>query len=67
VLAGWSWQFGLVEAMQGPLARAAGNTDLSWLTGSLVAGGLYWLLVGRGEVVAPAPADAAVAPLGTTR
>lgn len=45
--ASWSWQYGLVPAMQGPLARALGNTDFSWLSGSLVAGGLYALLMAR--------------------
>ena len=42
--AGWSWQYGLVPVMQGPVATALGNTDFSWLSGSLVAGGLYYLL-----------------------
>ena len=44
IVAGWSWQYGLVPAMQGPLAVALGNTDFSWLSGSLVAGGLYLIL-----------------------
>lgn len=44
IVAGWSWQYGLVPAMQGPLATALGNTDFSWLSGSLVAGGLYYAL-----------------------
>lgn len=44
VIAGWSWQYGLVPAMQGPIATSFGNTDFSWLSGSLVAGGLYWML-----------------------
>jgi len=42
VAAGWAWQYGLVPTMQGPLATALGNTDFSWLSGSLVAGGLYF-------------------------
>jgi hypothetical protein len=33
--------------MQGPLATALGNTDFSWLSGSVVAGGLYFLLARR--------------------
>ena len=49
LLAGWSWQFGLVPEFQGPLAKTFSSTDLSWLTGSLVAGTLYYLLVGRGD------------------
>ena len=47
LVAAWSWQYGLVPAMQGPLAKAFGNTDFSWLSGSLVAGGLYFLLTRR--------------------
>jgi NCS1 nucleoside transporter family len=46
LVAGWAWQYGLVPAMQGPLAVAVNNTDFSWLSGSVVAGGLYYL-VGR--------------------
>ena len=44
IIAGWSWQYGLVPAMQGPVAVALGNTDFSWLSGSLVAGALYLAL-----------------------
>jgi Polysaccharide deacetylase/Permease for cytosine/purines, uracil, thiamine, allantoin len=45
--AGWSWQYGLVGPLQGPIAKALGNTDFSWAAGMLVAGGLYWALAGR--------------------
>jgi nucleobase:cation symporter-1, NCS1 family len=47
IIAGWAWQYGLVPAMQGPLATVLGNTDFSWLSGGVVAGGLYFLLVRR--------------------
>ncbi|MFF9914926.1 purine-cytosine permease family protein [Streptomyces sp. NPDC013457] len=47
ILAGWSWQYGLVPIMQGPLARAFGNTDFSWLCGMLVAGALHFALSRR--------------------
>ncbi|MCV7169238.1 cytosine permease [Mycobacterium manitobense] len=47
VVAGWAWQYGLVSAMQGPLATAFGDTDFSWLSGSVVAGGLYLTLSRR--------------------
>ena len=30
--------------MQGPVATALGNTDFSWFSGSVIAGGLYYLL-----------------------
>jgi NCS1 family nucleobase:cation symporter-1 len=42
--AGWAWQYGLVGPLQGPIAKALGNTDFSWAAGMLVAGGLYWVL-----------------------
>ncbi|GAB2592142.1 cytosine permease [Streptomyces capparidis] len=44
IVAGWCWQYGLVSVMQGPLARALGHTDFSWLAGGLVAGGLHHVL-----------------------
>ena len=44
LLAGWSWQYGMVPVMQGPVAVALGNTDFSWLSGGLVAGVLYLAL-----------------------
>jgi NCS1 family nucleobase:cation symporter-1 len=44
ILAGWAWQYGLVPAMQGPVATALGNTDFSWLSGSAIAAGLYYAL-----------------------
>jgi purine-cytosine permease-like protein len=47
IVAGWAWQYGLVPAMQGPLATSLGNTDFSWLSGGVVAGGLYYLLARR--------------------
>ena len=47
IVAGWAWQYGLVPVMQGPLARLMNNTDLSWLSGGLVAGVLYLVLSRR--------------------
>jgi purine-cytosine permease-like protein len=47
LIAGWSWEFGLVTPLQGPLAKALGDTDFSWAAGMLVAGGLYWALAGN--------------------
>ncbi|MGW5725638.1 cytosine permease [Nocardia beijingensis] len=49
LIAAWSWQYGLVAAMRGPLATALGNTDFSWLSGSLVAGGIYAALAVGGR------------------
>jgi nucleobase:cation symporter-1, NCS1 family len=45
--AGWAWQYGLVGPLQGPIAKALGNTDFSWAAGMIVAGGLYWALAGN--------------------
>ncbi|MGV9307145.1 purine-cytosine permease family protein [Nonomuraea sp. NPDC004354] len=45
LVAAWSWQYGMVPLTQGPIARALNGTDFSWLSGGLVAGGLYYLLV----------------------
>jgi NCS1 family nucleobase:cation symporter-1 len=42
--AGWAWEYGLVGPLQGPIAKALGNTDFSWAAGMLVAGGLYYVL-----------------------
>jgi purine-cytosine permease-like protein len=44
LVAGWAWEYGLVGFMQGPLAKATNNTDISWLTAFVVAGGLYYIL-----------------------
>lgn len=51
LLAGWSWQYGLVPAMQGPIATVMNGTDFSWLSGSVVAGGLYYVLARRARTV----------------
>jgi nucleobase:cation symporter-1, NCS1 family len=51
IISGWAWQYGLVPVMQGPLASALGNTDFSWLSGSVVAGGLYLFLARRTELI----------------
>jgi len=44
LVAGWAWEYGLVGFMQGPIAKATNNTDISWLTGFVVSGGLYYAL-----------------------
>jgi purine-cytosine permease-like protein len=44
LIAGWSWEYGLVDFFQGPLAKATNNTDLSWLAAFVVSGGLYYIL-----------------------
>src|SRR3954471_15911997 len=54
LIAAWSWQFGLVSALQGPVAKGLGNTDFSWAGGIVVAGGLYYVLA-RNRVRATTP------------
>ena len=44
LVAGWAWEYGLVGFMQGPLAKATNNTDISWLAAFVVSGGLYYIL-----------------------
>jgi len=40
----WMFEFGLVSWLQGPIARAMGGVDLSWLAGLIVGAGLYLVL-----------------------
>ena len=42
--AGWAWEYGLVGFMQGPIAKATNELDLSWLTGSSSPAVLYYVL-----------------------
>ena len=59
LIAGWAWEYGLVGPMQGPIARALGNTDFSWAAGMIVAGGLYyWLAAQRVRQTTPLRAPA---------
>lgn len=41
IAATWCCQYGVPVFLQGPVAKALGGIDLSWLAGSLVAAGLY--------------------------
>ena len=60
LIAGWAWEYGLVGPMQGPVARALGDTDFSWAAGMLVAGGVYYTMA-RARVQAAAPAAGSTA------
>lgn len=60
VVATWSAEYGIPSYLQGPLARAMGGVDLSWLVGSVVAGAVYLLLRPRPTAL-PAPAAASTA------
>jgi NCS1 nucleoside transporter family len=58
LVAGWSWEYGLVSFFQGPLAKATNNIDLSWLAAFVVSGGLYYILrpiLAKGPATAAAP------------
>ncbi len=39
LVAGWLFEFGVRPEMQGPIAKALDNTDISWLGAALVGGG----------------------------
>lgn len=52
IFATWFFEFGIPSALQGPGAKAMGNTDLSWLAGSLAAGILYAALAMRRRTAA---------------
>lgn len=61
LVAGWSFQDGLVPALRGPISGYFNGADLSWLFGIVVAGGLYLVIGGR---TVPA---AALAPTGVAQ
>src|SRR6185437_13404886 len=42
LLAGWSFEFGSATLFQGPISRATGGVDLSWLSSIVVGGAAYW-------------------------
>ena len=44
VVAGWAWGYGLVGFLQGPIAKATHDVDLSWLTGFGVAAIVFYAL-----------------------
>jgi len=44
LVVGWAWGYGLVSQLQGPIAKATHNVDLSWLVGFGVAAILYYVL-----------------------
>ena len=44
IFATWLFMYGLVPAMQGPIAVALGGWDLSWLAGGLSSAAAYAVL-----------------------
>ena len=57
IVATWAFSFGVPVFLQGPAAKALGNTDLSWLAGAVVSGALYYALAAA-RTRAKAPAEA---------
>lgn len=58
VVAGWAWGYGLVGFLQGPIAKATHNVDISWLSGFAVAAILYYVLrpfFAKEQTYQPAP------------
>lgn len=55
----WSFEYGIPTWLQGPLATASGDLDLSWLAGSVVAGLAYVLFnsIGASAPDSPPAAD----------
>lgn len=43
IIATWSFEYAVPSFLQGPGAIALGGIDLSWLSGSIVAGLAYWI------------------------
>jgi NCS1 family nucleobase:cation symporter-1 len=65
IAAGWSFEFGLVPALQGPFAKSLNDVDFSWLAGTLVAGIVYYGLAQlrlRSQAAAAVQAPPAPAP-----
>jgi NCS1 family nucleobase:cation symporter-1 len=57
----WACEYGIPSYLQGPIAKAAGGVDLSWLAGAVVGGVLYAALVPSRDVapvMVPAPEPA---------
>ncbi|ASN51170.1 cytosine permease [Sinomonas sp. R1AF57] len=44
LFATWLFMYGAIPIFQGPIATAMGGVDLSWLAGTVVAGGTYFAL-----------------------
>jgi NCS1 family nucleobase:cation symporter-1 len=60
LVATWAFSFGVPTFLQGPGAKALGNTDLSWLAGAAVAGLVYYVAgSAQARSLQPAPAQAA--------
>jgi toxin CptA len=53
MVATWMFEFGVPSYLQGPIAKSMGNIDLSWLAGSIVAGGLSDLALMRRPASSP--------------
>ncbi|MCW2760501.1 MAG: cytosine permease [Marmoricola sp.] len=59
IFATWYFEYGIPSALQGPGAKALGNTDLSWLAGSVVAAAIYGALAARRRSAVPVASSSA--------
>ena len=57
MVATWMFEYGVPSYLQGPIAKSMGGIDLSWLAGSIVAGGLSYVALSR----RPAPSSTVTA------
>jgi toxin CptA len=53
IVATWSFEYAVPSFLQGPGAIALGGIDLSWLSGSIVAGLAYWIGISSQRQSAP--------------
>ncbi len=53
IIATWSFEYAVPSFLQGPGAIALGGIDLSWLSGSIVAGLAYWIGISSQRRSAP--------------
>lgn len=67
ILATWSFEYGLVAPLQGPIATAMNGVDLSWLAGLVVGGGLYFLTARFDEAGRPESPDTPESPAAAQR
>ena len=53
MVATWMFEYGVPSYLQGPIAKSMGGIDLSWLAGTIVAGGLSYITLSRRAAPSP--------------
>ena len=53
MVATWMFEYGVPSYLQGPIAKSMGGIDLSWLAGTIVAGGLSYITLSRRPAPSP--------------